>query len=118
METPTGQINAQGRDSDLATGGLVLLRRQEIDFRRVAAESGLTRGKLAHSPHFGWGVQNSYGDPGPDFGCITPPAFEPGETELRIDCSQWHFYGPAAPAHQQENTEIRDARSAFSGSTG
>lgn len=90
-------------EGSLRFDGVVLLRRLHIDFRRVAEESGLVRGKLCRSPHFGWGVQNSYGDPGPDFGCITPPAFEPGETELRIDCSEWWFLGPVAPAHQQEN---------------
>lgn len=93
-----------GPATGVISGGLVLLRRLPIDFRRVAEECGLVRGKLCHSPHFGWGVQNSYGDPGPDFGCITPPALAPGETELRIDCSEWWFMGPRrADETKQEN---------------
>lgn len=66
-------------------------RRVPIDFKDVAKQSGLTRGKLCHHKFFGWGVQNTYGDPdGPDFGCVVPPPHEMTET-IEIDGNDWIF---------------------------
>lgn len=62
-----------------------------IDFAAIAKESGLERGKLCHSPAFGWGVQNSHGDEGPHFGCVTPPPLEGEEKTVHIDCNCWVF---------------------------
>lgn len=64
-------------------------RRIRIDFKAVSKESGLKRGKLCRSPVFGWGVQNTSGDEGPDFGCITPPPFEEDENFIEIDGKDW-----------------------------
>lgn len=66
-------------------------RRIPIDFKAVADESGLTRGKLCHHKIFGWGVQNTYGDKdAPDFGCVTPPEAQ-AEEVLEIDGNDWLF---------------------------
>lgn len=73
---------------------LKLTRRVPIDFPSIAAESGLSRGKLCCSPAFGWGVQNTYGIDGPSFGCVTPPAMQSGETTVAIDGNDWCFYAP------------------------
>lgn len=105
MATQTGQTPAQRRASDVASGRMVLLRRIPIDFRRVAEESGLTRGTVCHSPNFGWGVQNTQGIDGPSFGCITPPEMQQGETTLLIRANHWCFFGPAATGDQQENPQ-------------
>lgn len=107
MATQTGQTPAQRRASDVASGRMVLLRREPIDFRRVAEESGLSKGKIVHSPHFGWGVQNTHGIDGPSFGCITPPALQPGETWISLASPHWCFYGPRrASETKQENDKI------------
>lgn len=67
-------------------------RRVPIDFESVAKESGLTRGKLCHSPHFGWCVQNMQGADGPDIGAVTPPAMQPSETRIAVEDGHWCFY--------------------------
>lgn len=67
-----------------------LVRRLAIDWRAIAKETGCTRGTLARSPVFGWGVRGN----GPaDFCCITPPAVEAHE-ELRIEEGMWAVYAP------------------------
>lgn len=69
-----------------------LVRRLVIDWRAIAKETGCTRGTLAHSPVFGWGVRGN----GPaDFCAITPPAVAEGE-ELRIEKGMWAVYSPNA----------------------
>ena len=74
----------------------VTLRCLPIDFAAIAEETGLRRGKLCKTA-FGWGVQNTYGEPGADVALITPPAMRENESELRIvegdGCSYWCFYG-------------------------
>lgn len=64
-------------------------RRIPIDFKAIAEESGLTRGKLCKTV-FGWGVQNIYGDDGPTIVCVAPPPALPNET-LVIDGNDWLF---------------------------
>lgn len=86
----------------VAFGRMVLLRRISIDFRRVAEETGCTRGTIMHSPAFGWGV---LGDGPADFCALTPPEMQPGETTLLIREKHWCFFGPAAPGDQQENDQ-------------
>jgi hypothetical protein len=103
MDTLTGQTPAQRRASDVASGAMVLLRRIPIDFRRVAEESGFSRGNLCYSHAFGWGVQKIPGSYGVDFATITAPAMQAGETTLRIRDNHWCFYGPAAATDPQEN---------------
>lgn len=67
-----------------------LVRRLVIDWRAIAKETGCTRGTLAHSPVFGWGVRGN----GPaDFCAITPPTIAEGE-ELRIEEGMWAVYSP------------------------
>lgn len=90
----------------LCSDAVVLLRRLPIDFRRVAEESGFSRGKLCYSHAFGWGVQKIPGSYGVDFACITAPALEEGETTLRIVDNHWCFYGPAAPEAEQANAKV------------
>ncbi len=79
-----------------------MVRRIPVDFRAVAEESGMTRGKLCHSPIFGWCVQNTHGDNVPDVATITAPELAPGEVRLAVVDGHWCFYAP--------NDRISDSR--------
>lgn len=68
------------------------VRRVPIDFKAVVKESGLRRGRLCHSPIFGWGVQNTHGDETIDFGCVTAPVMQPGECRITIEKREWCFW--------------------------
>ena len=69
-----------------------LVRRIPVDFRAIAAETGMTRGKLCRSTWAGWAVQNTTGNPDwPDMATVTPPATEAGET-LKVEDNHWCFY--------------------------
>ncbi len=82
-------INKDGQSPTLA---LRVVRRLPIDWRGIARETGCTRGTLARSPVFGWGVRGN----GPaDFCCITPPTVKAYE-ELRIEEGMWAVYAPNA----------------------
>ena len=72
-----------------------LVRRIPIDFEKVAEESGLTKGKICHTP-LGWGVQNTHGIPGPNLALIEPPPMEEGEDIITIDDHFWYFWRETA----------------------
>lgn len=66
-----------------------LKRRVPIDFKELAARTGLRRGKVCYSKEFGWCVQ----DP-PVIATIEPPPMQDGETLLRIKSNHWEFLAP------------------------
>lgn len=68
-----------------------LVRRLPIDYEKIVEESGLTKGRICKT-HFGWGVQNTHGIPGPDLALIDPPPMEEGEDEITIDDHFWYFW--------------------------
>ncbi len=65
------------------------VRKQPINFRDVARQSGLSAGTLCKTA-FGWGVRAT---DAAHIALIEPPPFEEGETELRIRDDHWCFYG-------------------------
>ena len=73
----------------------MLLRRIPIDFRAIAAETGCTRGTVAHNAAFGWHVRNGNGPA--NFCLITPPPISPGET-LKIEGRHWCIYATSDPS--------------------
>lgn len=67
-------------------------RRLPMDFAAIAKESGMTRGKVCRSLIAGWCVQNDSVNPDwPNIACITPPEFQDGETQLKIEGKEWVF---------------------------
>lgn len=91
------------RESDAAAceAGAVerLVRRIPVDFRAVAAEAGMTHGKLCYSTWAGWCVQNATRNPAwPDLATITPPPMQPRETRLAVANGHWCFYAPIEPS--------------------
>ena len=72
-----------------------MVRRIPVDFRAVAEEAGMTRGKLCCSTWAGWCVQNTTQNPAwPDMATITPPEMLPGEVRLAVVDGHWCFYAP------------------------
>ena len=71
------------------------VRRVAINYPAIADESGMTKGRIVHSPWAGWVVINTTGNPEwPDMATITPPLMERDETELRVGDGCWCFYAP------------------------
>lgn len=66
------------------------MRRVPIDFADIARQSGLRRGRLCKTP-FGWAVQNTHGEDGPNLAVINPPAMMPGEKSVWIRDNHWEF---------------------------
>lgn len=83
---------------------LTEVRREKIDFRKIAEESGASLGNLCHSPVFGWGVRTQGGYPA-DFCSITPPPFRDGESELRIEGCDWVFFSALENARDKPRHE-------------
>lgn len=72
-----------------------MVRRIPIDIKAIMLQSGMRRGKICHSPIFGWVVQNTSGNPDwPDMAGITPPEMLPGETRISIVDGHWCFHAP------------------------
>ena len=67
-----------------------IVRRIPMDFRAIAKESGISKGKVVFGDWLGWGVQNDDHN-GIDFGCITPPSMQDGEDFLKIVNNEWCF---------------------------
>ena len=92
---------------------LTEVRREKIDFRKIAEESGARLGNLCHSPSFGWGVRTQDGYPA-DFCSITPPPFQGGESELRIEGREWVFFsalGNNQVSHQGRSPQVGSSES-------
>ena len=66
------------------------MRTVPIDFKAIADETGIRRGKVCKSDWLGWCVQSSERD-GVDMAAIVPPPMEPGETSLIIEGRNWIF---------------------------
>ena len=66
-----------------------------IDFKEIHRQTGVKRGTIGFSPAWGWCAYRETEDDGPaDCAMFTPPPMEPGETELKIEGTNWAFYKP------------------------
>lgn len=71
-----------------------MVGRIPVDFRTIAAETGMTRGKLCRSEWAGWVVQNTTGNTAwPDMATVTTPPTAEGET-LTVEDGHWCVYAP------------------------
>lgn len=91
---PEIEVNSERRDAEVEGALECVVRRVPVDFKSVAAESGLSRGNLCYLPEWGWCVKNTHGEPGPDIAVITASELEEGETRLAVENGIWCFYGP------------------------
>ncbi len=84
---------------------LRLLRRLPVDFKAIAEETGMRRGKLGRSPLFGWVVRS---DEVAHMACVKtslPPVA--GGEELRLSDSTpkyWEIWGEESPRAAVEAT--------------
>ena len=83
--------NAPGKlDAPSGVGSSRLVRRIPVDFRSIAAETGIRRGKVCHSAWFGWCVQCR---DDAVMASITTPLTQPDET-LVVESGHWCVYAP------------------------
>lgn len=73
-----------------------VVRRIPIDFKALAHETGIKRGKICKSSWLGWCVESDDGTN--TMASITPPAMLDGEIDITIQNRQWCYHAPNAHA--------------------